>query len=94
MVDTGWIKYGISAEIISIVAEDLYTDLLAKPQRMGLEDVPCPSTRSLAKKYYPRAIDIVKRVADIMGKKLDTNIKSLKDKTPADSPHPSFTGPF
>ena len=94
VVDTGWMKYGISAEIIAVVAEDLYTDLLSKPQRMGLEDVPCPSTRALAVKFYPRAIDIVKRVANILGKNLDTNLESLDDKTPADLPHPSFTGPF
>ena len=62
VVDNGWLQCGISSEIITIVAENAFNYLKAKPVRIGMEDVPSPSTRALTKYYYPRAIDIGKQI--------------------------------
>ena len=54
VVDNGWMHFGVSSEIISIVSERDYLLLLVtNPKRIGIEDVPIPSTRALAKYVYP-----------------------------------------
>ena len=93
-VDGDWIHYGVSAEVIATVVENMFAELESKPERLGLVDVPSPSTRALASHYYPRAEDLAKKVAAMLGRDLNLSESTLIDDTPPDLPHPSFTGPF
>ncbi|MBH30594.1 MAG: alpha-ketoacid dehydrogenase subunit beta [Candidatus Marinimicrobia bacterium] len=94
VVDNGWTTFGVSSEIISIVAENIFEKLLCKPIRIGIHDSPSPSSRSLANHTYPRANDIINKISKLIS--LDPNIVSIKPNpgTPLDVPDPSFKGPF
>ena len=98
--ETGNKIYGIGAEIVASILEKYHNIFDSPPSRIGLPDSPTPSTRGLAKVYYPNSIDIMK----VIIKKLNLNveekkkiIKLLKSKLPSheiDVPNPKFKGPF
>jgi len=94
VVDNGWIHFGVSAEIISLVSESIFDKLLCPPQRVGMHDSPSPSTRALAQYFYPKAKNIAKMVCNMLDKNLDLNILFPKENLPTDVPDPSFKGPF
>jgi len=94
VADNGWAHFGVSAEVISIVTENIFDKLLCAPERMGMNDSPSPSTRSLTQYYYPKAINIAEIVCRVLEKKLDLNILFPEDNLPLDIPDPSFKGPF
>lgn len=95
VADTGWTTCGFSAEVLATVAERAFDKLKAAPQRIGLPDCPTPTTPALAKRYYPRAIDIVKTGRKIMGLTgADDPASRLSSGIPLDVPDMSFTGPF
>ena len=93
VADNGWTKYGVSSEIISIVTENAFDSLESKPVRIGIEDVPVPSTRALAKYCYPNAKNVAYEILNIFD--IDKNM--LIDETDdvmSDVPNQSFMGPF
>ena len=94
VVDNGWMNFGVSSEIISIVSENLSNSLKCKPVRIGINNSPIPSTRALAKYCYPGTNEILKSVLKMFNKKIKKNdLKHYKlEKT--DIPNKSFTGPF
>lgn len=94
VVDNGWTHFGVSSEIISIVTENIFDKLICAPVRIGMNDSPSPSTRSLTKHYYPRAMNIAKIIGEMLDKALDVNILFPKTGLPLDIPEPSFNGPF
>jgi len=53
VVDTGWLKGGVCAEVGCLVAEKGFTDLRAPVARIGLPDVPAPAGYALEQYYYP-----------------------------------------
>jgi len=99
-VDTGFIKHGIGAEIItSLVEKEIVKNL--KVRRLGLPDFPTPSSRGLITNYYPSALNIIENCMNLIG--VDKNktakikkefIKQDSTNFPIDIPHPSFKGPF
>lgn len=91
-IDCGWANYGIGSEIITSVVTTDFKMLIAAPQRLGIADVPIPSTRALANLAYPGPIDIVEAVEKILSCDL-TNIKSSLPEI-GDTPNKAFTGPF
>lgn len=98
VVDNGWKSYGISAEIVSLVAEKLLGNLKEKPIRLGIKEVPIPSTRALAKECYLNSDSILSAISKLTKTKIKNNIKnkylkplSLKE---SDIPYKDFTGPF
>ena len=94
VADNGWIHFGVSSEIISIVTEKIFDKLICAPARIGLNDSPSPSTRALANHYYPRAINIAKVICEMLDKTVDLNILFPQGDIPLDVPDPSFRGPF
>ena len=94
VADNGWVQFGVSAEIISVITENIFDKLLSAPARIGINDSPSPSTRALTKSFYPRADKIAKIISEMMKKDLDMNILFPKSDIPLDIPDPSFTGPF
>jgi len=94
VADNGWIHFGVSSEIISLVTENIFDQLVCQPVRIGVNDSPSPSTRALANHSYPRAFNLVKKISEIMNLDLDLNSIMPKNNIPLDIPDPSFKGPF
>ncbi len=94
VADNGWIHFGVSAEIISLVTETIFDKLLCAPERIGMNDSPSPSTRALAENFYPKAKNIAKIVCKVMRNNLDLIVLFPEDNLPSDIPDPSFKGPF
>ncbi len=95
VVDNGMVSFGISAEIIAKIYENLKPSetksIILK--RVGLLDAPIPSSRELAKYNYPNYLTICKTI----GKLLNINLKNIKKfdrKTSSDQPNNKFMGPF
>ena len=72
--ETGNKIYGIGAEIVASILEKYHNIFDSPPSRIGLPDSPTPSTRGLAKVYYPNSIDIMK----VIIKKLNLNVEVKK----------------
>ena len=94
VADNGWVQFGVSAEIVSVITETIFDKLLSAPVRIGVNNSPSPSTRALANNFYPRADNIAKIISEMMGKNLDMNLLFPKSEIPLDIPDPSFNGPF
>lgn len=52
VIDGGWKSFGVSAEIASLVSENLFHHLRAPVKRLALPDAPAPAARTLEKAYY------------------------------------------
>jgi pyruvate dehydrogenase E1 component beta subunit len=99
-IDTGHIMYGISSELISsIVSHDI--KLLKKnPIRLGLPDIPTPSSRGYVKDYYPNSKNIINSITNLLGLKQSKSIEILKsfekefNTVNYDVPNNHFKGPF
>ena len=94
VADNGWVQFGVSAEIISVITETIFDKLLSAPVRIGMNNSPSPSTRALANNFYPRANNIAKIISEMMSKNLDLNLLFPNSEIPLDIPDPSFNGPF
>jgi acetoin:2,6-dichlorophenolindophenol oxidoreductase subunit beta len=68
IVDNGWLTCGLSAEVASLVAEELFKYLKSAVKRIALPDLPAPAARTLEEAYYPGASLIVKQVKQMLGK--------------------------
>ncbi|MFA5392886.1 MAG: alpha-ketoacid dehydrogenase subunit beta [Candidatus Ratteibacteria bacterium] len=93
VADTGWKSFGVGAEIIARVAEEALADLKSPPVRVALPDCPTPTSPELSRYYYPRAINIVAVVRQMLGmpkKKIVSGIKDISLDIPGDW----FKGPF
>ena len=99
-VDTGWTAFGAGSEIVASVAERCFGALKAPPKRLGLEDRPTASSRSLTSGYYPDAAKIISAVCDGLDLPDAVRLSSLEDAKARraglmpDVPNPSFKGPF
>jgi pyruvate/2-oxoglutarate/acetoin dehydrogenase E1 component len=60
VVDSGWSTCGAGAEILAAIAERTQGDSL-RLARMGFAPVPCPTTPSLERLFYPDARSIASR---------------------------------
>ena len=92
VADNGWSKFGVSSEVITLVTQNLFTSLKAQPERVGIKDVPIPSTRSLANLVYPGCKEIIQCVNKIL--KTSVDIASDDIPTITDVPDQNFKGPF
>ena len=68
VLDNGWKSFGVSSEIISIVSEKLSGSLKSNPVRLGVKEMPIPSTRVLAKDFYIDLRDILSSIEKITKK--------------------------
>ncbi|HLN07384.1 MAG TPA: transketolase C-terminal domain-containing protein [Xanthobacteraceae bacterium] len=99
-VDTGFVTYGIGAEIVSRAMEQCCLSMKAAPRRIGLPEHPTPSSRSLAAGYYPRSPDIGATVAEVADtpparvSAIRAQLTADRESVPLDVPHHSFQGPF
>ena len=95
VVDNGMMSFGISAEIIAKIYENLKPSEQKKVilKRIGLLDSPIPSSRELAKYIYPDYLTICKTVGKLLNKNLK-NLNKYDKKMPSDQPNNKFMGPF
>ncbi len=99
-VDTGFVRFGVGAEIVASVLTEAFDALKTAPVRLGLPDHPTPSSRGLIPGFYPDSQRIVREVGKILAldpakvdsasKELDIQRKDLQ----IDQPDPFFKGPF
>lgn len=98
VLDTGWLTYGITGEIIASVTDAAFSDLKAPPRRIALPDIPTPTSPFLTKNFYPTFREIIGAVCDILGadKKRFAGMMDADDNAnkPHDVPDLSFKGPF
>ena len=99
VVDQGYKHLGLGAEIVSQVVENNIGVLQKAPVRLGLPNLPSPSSISLAKDYYCTSIDIANAAADILeisDKRITVleSIENIRNATPFDIPNQYFKGPF
>lgn len=85
---------GVASEIVSLVAEQLFSQLISAPEKLALPSHPVPTSHSLADNYYPISDDIVKRVLEQIGRLAEfmPSIKTARRRM--DQPNSHFNGPF
>jgi len=66
VVDTGWMKGGVCAEVGCLAAERGYADLKAPVARVGLPDIPTPAGYALEQCFYPEASHIAAAAARLV----------------------------
>lgn len=95
VTDPGWKSFGVAAEVVALVAEELHGQLKCKPVRITFPDLPLPSSAGLTKLFYPRSIDLINVVYGLLDlpEKTEAEMGLLTD-IPFDIPDKSFTGPF
>lgn len=59
VMDTGWVDFGVSAEISATVTEAMFRVLRTPPIRIGLPPCPTPMSKILEDAYYPGPAQIV-----------------------------------
>ena len=91
VADTGGVTGGFGGEIVSQIVERAFDRLICPPRRIGLPDVPTPTSPALARHYYPRAGDIVTAVMEMLAR---GPVAMPPADGPLDVPDPGFTGPF
>ena len=66
VVDTGWMKGGVCAEVGCLAAERGYAWLKAPVARVGLPDIPAPAGYTLEQYYYPDTARIAAAVVQVV----------------------------
>lgn len=66
VVDTGWKKFGIGAEISSLLHERCFAELKLPVERVGLPDSSTPCSSVLERLYYPSAPHLEQRLRDFV----------------------------
>jgi len=95
VADPGWTSFGLAAEIISLISENVFSALKQPPLRIAYPDTPVPTSWKLTQHYYPRPIDIVNAARKLMGQEETSEEQmGVQQNTPLDIPDPSFNGPF
>ena len=67
VVDGGWQSFGVSAEIVALASEHIFSDLKMPVKRLALPDIPAPASQHLEKGYYIHRDVIVNAVKEMLG---------------------------
>lgn len=87
VVDTGWRRFGVTAEISSVISENAFSFLKAPVARIGLPHASTPASSELENHFYPSAKEIIRAARMLLP------MKVLKSKF-HDRDRVVFTGPF
>ncbi len=68
VADPGWRSFGIAAEVMALVSENLGSKLAASSVRVCLPDSHTPTSYVLEEKYYPSERNVVAAVRKMMEK--------------------------
>jgi TPP-dependent pyruvate/acetoin dehydrogenase alpha subunit/pyruvate/2-oxoglutarate/acetoin dehydrogenase E1 component len=100
VLDTGYVDFGVGAEICSRITSECWSKLRRAPERVGLPAHPTPSSPALAERYYPRSPAIAEAIGKSVGltghalASVTAELVAERDRLPCDIPHPAFKGPF
>jgi len=100
VLDTGYVDFGVGAEICARITRECWSDLKSAPERVGLPAHPTPSSPALAERYYPRSPKIAEAIGRSVGLSepallaVHEELSAERDRLPCDIPHPAFKGPF
>lgn len=89
--DTGWTKFGVTAEIAAVAIEEAFEFLKAPVKRIGLPDCPTPASYELEKYFYPGVEDILKAALTTLPKE---KIKQIKNYATTHQEMAKFIGIF
>lgn len=99
-VDTGWMTYGVGSEIVARVTRQAFASLKSAPMQLAIADHPVPSSRGLVPGYYPDSQQIVRGIAQALGRSDNeiapalSEIETERGDLAVDVPDPAFKGPF
>ena len=93
-IDTSHEMCSVASEIVATAACECFSSLKAAPRRLSLPDHPSPTSQALTERYYPRAEDIVTRVAEMMDTRIDPTPLMAARTSAHDVPGDWFKGPF
>lgn len=65
VADPAWKSFGISAEIVSVVTEKVFSSLKAPPLRIAHPDSHTPMSRTLEAAYYPTEANAVFQIKNL-----------------------------
>lgn len=96
VADTAWKTGGIAGEVIASVTETAFSALKRPPLRIGLPDIPAPTSPHLTRDYYPDALYLARAIAAHLGHSIPDIelVHKLSRTTPHDVPQREFRGPF
>jgi acetoin:2,6-dichlorophenolindophenol oxidoreductase subunit beta len=92
--DIGHSSFGVCAEVLAAVTETCFAHLKSAPRRVTIPHAPTPTTPALADHYYPRAMDIAREAAMMLGAADRLPPDAVDGRRWKDVPDPSFTGPY
>ena len=93
-LDTGFTTGGVAGEIVAHIVSTCWKDLRSAPRRLAMPDIPESTSPALTKGYHVRAEQVAQAIAELVGKKLETQSLAEQRKHPHDVPGDWFTGPF
>ena len=93
-LDSGFTTGSVAGEIVARVTMERFSSLKTAPARLAMPDVPEPTSFSLTKGFYVRAVDIVRTVFSMMGIEQPPIGADLYEPHPHDIPGDWFKGPF
>lgn len=99
-IDTGWVSYGIGAEIVARMSSAAFSSMKVPPVRVGMGEHPTPSSRGLIHGFYPDAVSIsreIGKMVDLAPQEIEAACQKLTEERadlPIDVPDPFFKGPF
>jgi pyruvate/2-oxoglutarate/acetoin dehydrogenase E1 component len=94
VADTAYAPYGVTSEVIGMVAEKAHGVLSRAPKRVALPFAPSPTTAALADAFYPHARTIVHGIMDMFDIDANQMPPDTDTRQWRDQPDPSFTGPY
>ncbi len=96
VADTAQCFAGMSAEVIASVTEQGFAYFKSPPQRIGLPELPVPTSPHLVKGFYPDALKLATSILKQINKKISSKAleQALVRETPHDIPQKDFCGPF
>lgn len=93
VADTGHVEFGVTSEVASKITETSFKYLKSAPVRIGLPSIPTPTTSALSDHYYPRAVDIARKVVSMLGCDYPINDEDEAGQR-LDVPDSHFKGPY
>ena len=94
VADTGQAAYGVAAEVVAQASQHAFQHLKAAPRVVALPHIPTPTTPALADLLYPVARDIAETCHDLLGATKPIPPAPPAERQWADTPDPSFSGPY
>jgi pyruvate/2-oxoglutarate/acetoin dehydrogenase E1 component len=93
-LDSGFTTGSVAGEVVARVSMELFSRLLAPPRRLGMPDMPEPTSPALTRGFYVRAGHVVNAALAILEQPaIDIEVE-IPEPVPHDVPGSWFKGPF